>query len=511
MTSPRLSRMLLFSAILFAILAIDARILGGQTLVAESIAPHQWVAAVEAMSQATRPMGISDEYAGVLMLLVLAAVLILIEWFVKKALYRNSTPRRQRNCQLTHRMGRFIKAGAVDSFDDDTGHGGNMESSDPLDAAIRETRRLSLAGKTVMIADDDLEITQMLVLRFKHLGMVPSRTPHAIQILLGAHQTKPDLVILDVNMPTGNGLAVCEMLASAEGLERLPVIVYTGCSSEQTARRCAELGAHYVLKGPHSWKVIEQIVCGLFCPGEHIPSPKRSYKPSKVSKSSVDISATLKTEPVVNAGSRQHSASIVPRHDIGQQLVVHDGPCPIEAIEPAIDSCDDQQTPRPKVLIIDDDHEISAALSLRLNTFGVDVVPAFSGMDGYWRAMVMRPDLILCDMNMPDGDGNYILGRLQMHSLTKDIPVIFITGQTDPSLRRTMMTKGAAGYFKKPLNTKLLIDEMRRHITLPDEPQPATTRLATADPLPIVTCPERSTLTGLRSSTGKQSVPGHRS
>ena len=98
-------------------------------------------------------------------------------------------------------------------------------------------------GKNVLIADDDFEITQTLSMRFERLGMTALRTSDALQLLFGVHKVKADLVVVDVNMPTGNGLALCELLNSDKTFARLPVIVYTGSSAEETVRRCRALGA----------------------------------------------------------------------------------------------------------------------------------------------------------------------------------------------------------------------------------------------------------------------------
>ena len=123
------------------------------------------------------------------------------------------------------------------------------------------------------------------------------------------------------------------------------------------------------------------------------------------------------------------------------------------------------------MLVIDDDPDISAAIALRLSTYSVDVLPAFAGMPGYWTAIDMHPDVILCDMRMPDGEGNYIVGRLQSHPLTQNIPIIIITGQDNPGTRRVMLSMGVAAYFNKPIVMKDLIDELRRYILLPRAPR----------------------------------------
>ena len=312
----------------------------------------------------------------------------------------------------------------------------------------------AFAGKTVLIVDDDFEITQTLVMRFERLGMTALRTSDALQLLYGVHKVKADLVVLDVNMPTGNGLALCEMLNGDESLAGLPVIVYTGSSSEVTVGRCRELGAHYVLKAPHSWPAIEEIVYRLFCSGQQAPLPP-DREPHETTDQAEPVTAMLRS---ARPGVAQPPAAL---------------PSPAMAQRVAAGADDpNQRKPRdrPLVLVIDDDPDISAAIALRLSTYSADVLPAFSGMPGYWKAVDMRPDVILCDMRMPDGEANYIVGRLQSHPLTQDIPVIVITGQDSSGMKRVMLNMGVAAYFTKPFIMKDLITELRRHIDLPLSP-----------------------------------------
>ena len=129
--------------------------------------------------------------------------------------------------------------------------------------------------------------------------------------------------------------------------------------------------------------------------------------------------------------------------------------------------------PRPKILCIDDDPEISKVLKLRLEPYGVEVLRAFSGMQGYWMALDCLPVAIICDLAMPDGEGNYINARLKAHPMTKDIPLIVLTGQKNPALKRQLLSCGAAGYLEKPLVLDDLLGELRRYLDLtPPEPSP---------------------------------------
>lgn len=66
-----------------------------------------------------------------------------------------------------------------------------------------------MTDKVVLIADDDNELSQGLAIRLRGLGYTVMRSPDASHALIGAMRLTPNLIILDVDMPSGNGLAVC--------------------------------------------------------------------------------------------------------------------------------------------------------------------------------------------------------------------------------------------------------------------------------------------------------------
>ena len=117
---------------------------------------------------------------------------------------------------------------------------------------------------------------------------------------------------------------------------------------------------------------------------------------------------------------------------------------------------------KPVVLCIDDDPEISKILKIRLAKHGFDVVRAFAGMQGFWTALDTRPDVIVCDMIMPDGEGTYLFSRFRSHPLTENVPIIILTGQTNPALKRQMLSVGVSAYLTKPLVFEELLGELQR-------------------------------------------------
>ena len=220
-------------------------------------------------------------------------------------------------------------------------------------------------------------------------------------------------------MPSGNGLSVCEMLSGDRKLAKVPVIIVTGSPDAAVRQRSQELGAKLVCKGPQFWEQLEPLICEV-----------------------------LDLDPVPAAPPPQ----------------------PMVAEEPT------EKAPapsgRPRVLCVDDDPDISKVIKLRLEPMGIDVVRAFSGMQGYWFCLDTKPDLIITDLTMPDGEGSYLFRRLKQHPLTENIPVVVLTGQANPAVKRQLLSVGVAEYLLKPLVFNDLLGVLNRYIKPPMPPSP---------------------------------------
>ncbi len=121
---------------------------------------------------------------------------------------------------------------------------------------------------------------------------------------------------------------------------------------------------------------------------------------------------------------------------------------------------------RARVLCIDDDPEIREAISRRLADYGVEVVLAASGMPGYWAALESQPDVIIADLNVPDGEGDYLCSRLKSHPLTDRIPMVVLTGRANPAVQRQLLGQGVDAYLAKPINWTELLEALRRRVAL---------------------------------------------
>ena len=121
----------------------------------------------------------------------------------------------------------------------------------------------------------------------------------------------------------------------------------------------------------------------------------------------------------------------------------------------------------PTVLCVDDDPNISEAIGRRLLRLGIRVLRAYDGMQGCWLAVTEKPDVIVLDVAMPNGNGVEILECLKRNEQTATIPVVVLTGKAEPGLCRRMQKLGAVQYLSKPIPFDELLEAITRQVSMP--------------------------------------------
>ena len=125
-----------------------------------------------------------------------------------------------------------------------------------------------MSNRTILIADDDVDLIWLLRAGLEPLRVDVRETYDAISALTIIQRCPPSLVILDVNMPGGNGLSACEMLKSDKHMASVPVIILSGRSDDVTRDRCTKMGAHFVCKGPKAVSEVKDRVTSLLALGQ---------------------------------------------------------------------------------------------------------------------------------------------------------------------------------------------------------------------------------------------------
>ncbi len=117
-----------------------------------------------------------------------------------------------------------------------------------------------------------------------------------------------------------------------------------------------------------------------------------------------------------------------------------------------------------KVLVIEDDPRWRSLIELQLEQDGHVVLSAADGVAGLALA-TEKPDVILCDIDMPRLNGFGVLEALRQQPALRDIPFIFLTGKTNRADQRKGMVHGADDYITKPFEYQELADGIAAVLT----------------------------------------------
>lgn len=117
------------------------------------------------------------------------------------------------------------------------------------------------------------------------------------------------------------------------------------------------------------------------------------------------------------------------------------------------------------LLIIEDNLEIRENTAELLELGGFKVLCAINGKEGIAMAITTIPDVILCDIAMPEVDGYQVIRELKANPTTASIPFIYITAKGEKNEIKVAMDMGAQGYIRKPFDLKDLMQEVNRCLT----------------------------------------------
>lgn len=266
--------------------------------------------------------------------------------------------------------------------------------------------KVSRSRPKMLIADDDPLIVAALVDRCSRMGFEIETATNGLQAMIKASRSKPDILVVDVNMPEADGLSVCAHLLDPEK-RPMDVIVVTGRRDSETMERCAGFGAFYAKKGPAFWSSLESALSQMF--------PEMA---DDIRKVGLSTGVEMKT--------------------------------------------------RSRVLVVDDDPEFGRYLSSRLAKHGVDMLFAADTSQGLKIACRDKPSVILADYSMPNGDAQYLLSKLRTTAVTANIPVIVLSDELldevhqQPLRREICGNPGAVRVLQKSQQTDELFEELQK-------------------------------------------------
>jgi DNA-binding response OmpR family regulator len=102
--------------------------------------------------------------------------------------------------------------------------------------------------KSVLLVDDDNVILLGLGVRLKSMGYTVFTAKDAISAVATAVKSKPDVIVLDISLPAGDGFVVSKRLQKLAGSTAIPVIFMTASENPRLRERAKELGAAFFTK-----------------------------------------------------------------------------------------------------------------------------------------------------------------------------------------------------------------------------------------------------------------------
>lgn len=116
------------------------------------------------------------------------------------------------------------------------------------------------------------------------------------------------------------------------------------------------------------------------------------------------------------------------------------------------------------ILLIEDNNDIRENTCELLELEGYKVILALNGKTGLILATEHLPDLILCDIMMPEANGYEVFNGLQANPATRSIPFIFLTASAEKKEVAAGLEMGASGYIRKPFDPEELFQAIRESL-----------------------------------------------
>jgi two-component system phosphate regulon response regulator PhoB len=116
---------------------------------------------------------------------------------------------------------------------------------------------------------------------------------------------------------------------------------------------------------------------------------------------------------------------------------------------------------RMRVLIVEDERDMTEVLEYNLQRDGFETVVAHDGQEGLRKAQMLLPDLILLDLMLPGLSGEDIIRELRAGERTRDIPIVIITAKSEETDQVVGFSLGADDYVTKPFSVKVLLQRIK--------------------------------------------------
>ena len=281
-----------------------------------------------------------------------------------------------------------------------------------------------------ILSVDDSEAVRMRLARlFRPFACEVFEAANGEEGLAVAARERPDLILLDYNMPVMDGISMLRRLREHADLRRTPVIMLTGESSAENIATVARLGVRDYITKPFD---------------ERLLLAKAARAISLVARPSHD---RCESEPDPQSKRSGDAQGPVSAESPGPAAQLVEAPSPLSAAP----------LQRASVLVVDDSRTMRLSLVQALNELGFDnIKEAKNGRQALELVLKEPFDLMLLDMEMPEMNGMEVLLAMKNNPQLSGLPVIVISGADQIENAVRCIEAGAEDYLPKPFNPTLL-------------------------------------------------------
>ena len=295
--------------------------------------------------------------------------------------------------------------------------------------ALDDTFASSVGGSSsspcILVVDDQPHNLALLTEVLEHENYEVWPATSGADALKKVGMLRPDLILLDVNMPEMNGYEVCRQLKADPRTQLIPVI--------------------FVSALDESWDKVKAFSMGGT---DYITKPIDT------------LEALVRIDHQIQLGATRAQLS---RLRDNEQLQDSTEP---SATPQDTSSGREASDAKASIMVVDDDPRNLSLLVHLLEEEGYEVWQAATGTEALRFAPTVLPDLILLDINLPDIGGYDVCHQLKMNDATKLIPVIFVSALNETWDKVKGFALGGSDYVTKPLEILELNCRIRNQLLL---------------------------------------------
>ncbi len=110
-----------------------------------------------------------------------------------------------------------------------------------------------------------------------------------------------------------------------------------------------------------------------------------------------------------------------------------------------------------KILVVEDDRNLSELIKMRLEENGFEVVTAYDGLEAISQVRKHKPDLIVLDLMLPRLDGYQVCTIIKNYETFSKIPIIILTARSSIEAKEIALKTGADAFMVKPFDGQKLV------------------------------------------------------